>query len=90
MLPSAKKVSMASKEAPGLPGTGVTAQAFDEPAHRSVVLKRFGFLVGPATASSHHAIRCEHFDLSTQWILDDLLEWPEGACCSSDRSTSPV
>jgi len=56
----------------------VAAQALDEPAHRSVVLKRYGFLVRPATTGSHHAIRCEHFDLSTEWILDELLEWPEG------------
>ena len=56
----------------------MAAQALDEPAHRSIVLERYGFLVRPATASSHHAIRCEHFDLSTQLILDELLEWPEG------------
>src|SRR5579859_822274 len=62
----------------GLPGAGVAAQALDESAHRSVMLKRYGLLVGPATASSHHAIRCEHFDLSTQWIFDELLKWPKG------------
>jgi len=56
----------------------VAAQALDESAHRSVVLKRYRFLVRPAATGSHHAIRCEHFDLSTQWIFDELLEWPEG------------
>src|SRR5207244_1753434 len=61
----------------GLPGTGVAAQALDESAHRSIVLKRYRFLVRPAATGSHHAIRCEHLDLSTEWILDELLEWPE-------------